>query len=618
MSGRAPSRLRRWLRTLADPQVIGWPMFWISYVLFALDRLPIFGGSLDVVSPSQATAIAWYVTASQVGTFVVLLLARLSYLSTQAARRHPSWTVLTFLVAAFIGDVIGTWASSWAEPLLGSAPNPNALGNAWVKALALCVIGVILETFRQHRSEVTALEQARERLLATEQGAQRALQEERTLVIDELSASVARTLDGLSTDDPEAAASSLRTAAHEIVRPLSHELATREPEFTPVNPPGIRPATWRAVLTQVPATPLIAPLVMAAVVTVLASRLTVRVGLLLPADTAAATSIGPLTLSVDLRPLVEALLALTAVFIATWLSAMAIRRLSMPILEHASVPSRWALTAAGILAIGITSQLLIGLAFRLPGFPALPQIPPLVNLLLVLPLLLIALIVGTGRAISIRQQSLRTELRQANDDLAWEVARANEALWQQRRRLAHLVHGPLQAALNAGSLAIDMRERMGTLEAGTLERIRTEVRTALDQLADDPLRPVDPADAIAQAQRLWSDVCRIEVEVPAAVYAGLGQDPVTASTAIEIVSEACANAVIHGHATQIQVGARIADARSLEITVADNGQGADDEVSGPAAGLGTRFLDDVSLEWSRLRGSWGTTLNVRLPARLGT
>jgi signal transduction histidine kinase len=524
--------------------------------------------------------------------------------------------VLTFLIAAFLGDVIDSAASRWTEPVLGPSLAPNALGTAWVEAITLCVIGIIVAAFRQHRTEVSGLLLAQERLLVTRQDAERALAQESQQVIDALRTSVTATLVGLSAKDPVQCSQDLRVAAEEVVRPLSHELATQEADFAPASLAVARPAPWSAVLAQVPTTPLIAPTVMAVVMTLLASRLTVQAGVRRPAPTAAATTIGPLTLSVDLRPLLEAVLALVAVFVSTWLAAAVVRRLSRPLLARSSLGRRWSVALVGVVLIGALSQALIGMAFLLPGFPPLPEITPMVNVLLLIPLLLIALAVGAIRAIALRQQNLRAEIAQANSDLAWEVARANEALWQQRRRLAQSVHGPLQAALNAGAITVDAADRQGTLTDQVIDRVRLEVQSALDQVNVQGEQAADPAWAISQAQRLWSEVCHIEVDVPSHVYDALLQDPVSASIFVEVINEACANAVIHGHASQINVCARVADTRSLDITVSDNGRLDGDPVQIEVEGLGSRFLDDVAVNWSRQASPSGTTLSVRLPARV--
>gem|GEM_PF-3828331 len=587
-------------------------MFWLSFGLFALDRLPVFAGNLEPVSPGQLPALAWSVTASQLGTFAVLLAARATYLSTARARRHPAWTVLTFLVAAFIGDVLGSRAAAWAEPVLGTAPTANALSNAWVEALALCVIGIVLAAYRQHRSQVTDLLTAQERLLATRRSAEEVLAQERERVVDTLVSSVTTTMHGMTPADPVGAAASLRRAAQEVVRPLSHDLVTRPPDFTPVPSVELRPAPWRTVLAEVPATPLIAPLPMAIVGTLLAGRLTIQTPVTRPAPTAAATTVGPLTVSADLGSLLEAVLALTAIFAAIWLSAVIVLRRSAPMVRVASAGRRWIVALGGIALIGVASQLLIGASSWLPGMPAAPDLSLTTHVLLVLPLLLIAIVVGAIRAITIRQRSLREELTETNAGLAWEVARTNESIWQQRRQLAQIVHVRVQAALNAGAIAIDARP--GELDEGTLDRVRAEVGTALERLSLQEGPSIDPEEAITETQQLWADVCRIEVTLPALVHAGRTLDPVAAATLVQIVNEACANAVIHGHATDLSVQARVVDDRAIDLTITDNGRV--DHVDGRtvAAGLGTQFLDDVSIHWTRQSQTSGTTLSVRLPA----
>lgn len=602
---------RRSLGALADPALIGWPLFWTSFAIFTLDRLPMFGGSLEGVNLGQVPAIAWSSTVTQIAMFAVLLGARFTFLSSRAARRHPSWTVVTFFIAAFTGDVIGSTAARWAAPVLGSALSPNALGSAWVMAIALCVIASAVSALHRHRAEVTMLLEAQRRLQATRRDVQGALADESRAALEDLREFVNSTLQELSATEPAACVTRLRSAAEDVVRPMSHELASHHPEFTPPPSQVGRPASWRTVLAQVPATPLIRPLITATVMTLLASRLTVKTEVRNPAPSAVATTIGPLTLSVDLQPLLEALLVLATIFLATWVTASLVRHLNQPMTARGSISRRWAFSLIGIVLIGLGSQLLVGLAFALPGFPPRPEIPITVNLLLLMPVLLIAVIDGVVRAVSLRQSSLRAELAQANDELAWEIARANLALWQRRRQIARVIHGPLQASLNAGAISIDAACRNGTVTQAVVEGVGREIRSALGQLSEVTDSVARLPEAIDRVQQLWSEVCHIESSIPDGVVEALARDPTASQTFVEVVSEACANAVIHGQATRILISASLGG-RALRISVDDNG-------SSPAGaeiregGLGTKFLDDVALAWSRDRETEGTRLAVSLP-----
>ena len=605
-----PSRLRLALRALANPKVIGWPMFWISYALFALDRLPVFGGvDLGEPLPVHLLATAWTVTVAQVAMFTLLLLARWTYLGTQVARRHPSWTVWTFLIAALVGDAAGQTAGRWAEPLLGSASGSAALDNALAKAIALCVIGVIVAALARHRDAVSGLTQARMRLASTQAQAQQALEQEGAQALATLRTSIDSTLAVLSESNPAASVTALRSAAEEVVRPLSHELAERGPQFSPSPPPPVRPAPWRKVLAEVPTLPLITPLLMAIVMTLLASRSSFKVGSVPPSATAQSTTLGPLTLSVDLRPLIEAVLVLVTVFTVTWLVAWAVRRLTVPLLARSRLPWQWATALGGIVLVGVISQAIIGLAFRLPGFPPLPAITPWVNLLLLTPLLIVGLVNGVVRAVALRQASLRTELLAVNEDLAWETARTNEELWHRRRELARAVHGPLQACLNAGAITIDAAMVNGTADAALMNQVREQIEGVLNGLMDATVTHPSLDQSIAQSSQLWSDVCGIDAEITPQARELLERDRLCQSTAAQVVEEACANAVIHGHAGTVQIGIDAPGERTLQIVVTDDGTPSTDG----DVGLGSQFLDEVSVHWSRVPGPNGTRLCVVLP-----
>ena len=93
-------------------------------------------------------------------------------------------------------------------------------------------------------------------------------------------------------------------------------------------------------------------------------------------------------------------------------------------------------------------------------------------------------------------------------------------------------------------------------------------------------------------------------------------DPIGRAVSEEIASQAVANAVRHGGATQITLR-WAAQSREVAFIALDNGQGpGNDDGSGNATstpGLGTQFLADCTTQWSRTYRADGTKVDAHIP-----
>jgi two-component sensor histidine kinase len=76
------------------------------------------------------------------------------------------------------------------------------------------------------------------------------------------------------------------------------------------------------------------------------------------------------------------------------------------------------------------------------------------------------------------------------------------------------------------------------------------------------------------------------------------------------VGEACANAAQHGGAARADVDITLLDARTVQVSVRDNGRGPSGE-TGP--GLGSQLLTEVTLDWALTTHDTGTVLVAHLP-----
>lgn len=602
-----PGRLRRVLRRVADPRLVSWPSFWISWVVFTLDGIPLVGGiALDGTRFSSLGSLVLLAACGQGSLFALLVIARLSYLPTPWSRRHPAVTVWTLLLSAIISDV----AVSEAAIALGvQDPIALPLDHALYTTVWLCVIGAIAIAILDHRSAVTDMETVHRRLFSTRNAAEGLPQRERVEVVNSVTALLKPLLAQLSALHPEESLKGLRTAASAVIRPLSHELAAARPDFAPAPVPPPSKPPWSSVLAQVVATPLVQPLATAAFVVLLAVRFTIR--------TASAAQLppsqlqlGPLGITVDVASLGQSLLWLAVVFTAMFLSAkFASFLVTTP--SDASWSHRWAMSLVSIVTTVAGAGALVWTVYLIPAFPNRSTGQAELALVFTIPVLSSAIIMGVLRSVALRGEAMRAEADLTTTDLHWEVAKTNEALWHMRRELSRMLHGPVQAALVAGVIQLDTALSEGRLNGELMDQVRTRIQTAMHDLQSGRVVEVPDIGRDFEAIRnTWSGACAIDMVVPREVMARLEQDHACAAAVAEIVGEACANAAIHGRATRATVTLQELGPRSLELVVADDG---DPGVQEAEPGLGREILDEVATSWSLTASPTGATLRVVLP-----
>jgi anti-sigma regulatory factor (Ser/Thr protein kinase) len=88
------------------------------------------------------------------------------------------------------------------------------------------------------------------------------------------------------------------------------------------------------------------------------------------------------------------------------------------------------------------------------------------------------------------------------------------------------------------------------------------------------------------------------------------RDVLCASSVVELLGEACANAAIHGGATQVNASLQLQAQRLLKVEVTNNGPRMHELKS---TGLGGQILDEITLEWGLEFGPTGARLTAVMP-----
>lgn len=574
---------KRFLTFAVDRRATSWQVMLPTAIVFFV---------LGFVSGAIAAALLW----------LLLAAAHRTVLRTVFAQRHPMMGVLvTFTLTAL---------ASWrADLVTGRTPFVGGWFTRTAFVMLVTAVWSSLDDYRRGLAEERALRAA---LAATRSDGAHRVQKQRDDVVRRVAEMLDETLDDI--DDTLAASGHLRSLARERIRPLSHELAKALPAYEPVRAAAPVATPWRAVAMNILGVPVIRPFAMAALVTfmfvlatttiVTGSPDVVTTGVDQPIDS---TGLG---VSVDLAGMLWSLFFLALIFVSTWLVGIIAVRSTRRLLPTLSLVGRVAAVLLEVLLMAFVVQVIIELAYIAPG--ATTEIDHVADRLLVgLPIFVIAFLILLVRTVTGLFTSVQRRERDLTAELAWESARAHETLAQERQFLATAIHGPLQSTVAAAAMGLEEARRLGEDPAQAWTRAEAQLVAAVRALADGPPERRDLAREIAAMTNTWAGLCEVEIDIQDSLQEALSRDWVSAGTVSDLLSEAIANAVMHGEATRIRIGVAAGEGSTLQMVVVNDGHGPEPDAD---QGLGSRQLDEMSIRWWREATDDETRLEVVLPA----
>ena len=557
------------LRTrLRDPRLISWPTFVISSALLSYEVAQFGVGDFVL---------------SQVFVFALLAGARLLYLRRGYAQRHTWVMITTIIVASLIGSI-------GAQLLLAETNAAVGADGAFTRMIVIPAAGLLSVSLIDYRDNVRALRATARQLEATRNAGLSSLTTAREEMTARVRATLTSTLDELASDVSVVGAEDLAALAQETVRPLSHELASSTPVFTPASAQPSR-LRWTSVLSDVAARPLIIPWLMALAVSVTSIRFTFAQSDVAVGSTI--TTIGPLTLSVDGAALLSSLTFLLIVFVTVWVLAELAVRVTRPMLRRLSGGARWWVVAASVVGIGLGLQLVLLVVPFIPGPLAAITTDPIGRFWAFAPVVVIALVLAIARTASAARASVIGELEAVNIELTWEIARVRLELWAQQRRFALSIHGPLQAAITASAVLLASAEPRQHDEV--VRDAHERIKSALSRVTGNHDSVVDLRLGLAEITGTWEGVCEVSVDVDPDAESLLVNDATCRQALVMVIGESIANAAIHGHASRAQVAITVNEERFIVIQVINDGSILDDA---SVPGLGSALMNEACASWS--------------------
>jgi signal transduction histidine kinase len=636
---------------LTDVRAAGWRLPLVLGAIVVLDAILALG-ALGVAPrggvPLEGRLVAGLVSVAVIS--VVLVVARWTWLAGTAARARDWPTIVTVGLAAQVGVAAGT-ALLVNRGLVTDIPG-EFRGTGLDAVLFLTgttfVVLAVLGALERHRLLSARLSATGEQLEAAYTRSVDAVASERVRLAEQVRGLLEDRLGPTSLRPALFTPERLREVADATLRPLAHQLA-RPAGGTGHRSvvPNRRTAVLR-VLRGLRAVPVLHPRILAATMFLLTFRFSIGPASNTSPPPGAGASGTPgsgggpmITLSVDWASFTQSILQHVGTVAVVLLGArlLARRRTSTLTPTNATLTRDWAVTFAGLTVLGLASLTLLRLVHALPGMSELPHELPPVNATVALgftvPLLLITVVTSVLPAAEAALARLRDDLAAANLELEQATARTNALLDHERRLFARHLHASVQASVNAASLVIERASQDGDVDPEVLDRAAVLIDTAVERLTDDATSgghvvrdgTADLAARIEAIVATWEDLAACEVTLDAAARSVLESDTVARATTCDLIAEACANAVIHGHARTVRVHVEadgVADdagdgagdgasaSRELRLVVHDDGDLPDAQRSD---GLGSRILTASTTSWTLEHDEHGTTLRATLPVR---
>lgn len=563
-------------RRIGSPDAISWPAFWVT----------LAAGLVGNAVTSAEVPLGARLLALGLGQIALWLpLAAVGIALRRRPDRPRPLLVLTAAVAGLmvralivgvvLGALVGQDAVEWTDRFVGALFNIG---------LSFLVCAYIVSAVRERRRHIADLQATEQRLAAAVADLGREFVQRNEEVADEVRSALLAELNALDPTDARRSLDALQRTATEVVRPLSHELATTRPDDDlPSLPQTDVVVSWRQVLDGA------------------ATGAPFRPGL-----TAAIFSVEGMAAAVAYPPG-------TWIFVVLCLALWGLLILANGTLRIALLGRPRILRMSLVLMCAIV----VGAVMALIVFAGLSGAPPVEELTFATFVFAVGFSLGVGVAASFARDRDRIvrELEESSLALTRRLVRWRQAQWFQQKALSRALHGPIQTAVTAAALRLDSSIRSGGSDPGLVEQVRRDLRVAMGGLS---ALDADVASLSEVGDRLaatWEGLCDVALLTAPGVDEVVDSDAVLRSSLIDLITEAVSNAVRHGGATHVNVVIESSPRGPVDLLLTVDSDSRRRGAQGQR-GLGTQLLDECTLWWDLEDSNLGMRLSAALPVDL--
>ncbi len=540
----------------------------LSNPVLLLFLIPAFGVGLIFDQTRSDSTFEYRLISTAIGyiaTIIPLLIARI-FLPNKPRPSRPALLMVVFALAGLIRGLTLLEFSILSGQFQEGEILYRLVGGPLFILVSLILNAIVVSNFARHKEALSLLAAERLRLQVRSAGVLARVQqqqEELSKKVESLIRPAIRKIQETLASAPSLAViASLRDAADEVIRPLSREVADGQDDLNFENEPA-------AVRVK--------------------SALPKRVilGEFLIPFWAATMSIGLLVSSTVLleEPVVSVIL-LTLIFTFIFGFGLIVQALT----KKLEVP-----TLAAWVLVPLVYSCPLSTFFVLKPILNMQSTDAQIFTLLVFEWTL-GLLLFFAQLVQLQRRETTERLKEVNRQLEIISSRLSQELWLNRKRMAALLHGPVQAALYASAMGMSQTKNP-TPEY--LSKVQKDIETALEQLSNpNRLESETLLSVLNQIKELWSGSVEVEIKISAELEAAITKEPLTCEATIELTRELVTNSIKHGQASRVKVTIDQIDSTRFSVEVTDNGKAL---VEGSSPGYGTKVLNELSLNWERTR-----------------
>jgi signal transduction histidine kinase len=581
-SPRASSQLTfdRVLTWLASKQALSLP------VILVIAVYPLAIGSIQVPDPSLALPIDThlYDLLGGVGAAAVLTLGRALRKPVKSRWMRIATNVFIWFIAAVCGTALQLSVASAVGPVPKIFPNSFWFGVLSLMGLMFTATGLTI-TFQELKKSTNALAAKRFQLLNLRANLEDEVQAQRVAlkqeVADRLTAPMAQLISEVeslvaesegsqsrSSDAAAEVAKQLRQTIDEIIRPLSVEITT---DIAAIRPTLKSLTQLKKSIRRLP--------------------LRERVSRLVPLGYIFNVPLTAAMLAVFVLPSFAFILGNEGF----WRDALPATVISLGLIWLFGKATQKLKTYYGLgLLETLIGAVLTASPYFFFGQLLMPRVDPEVLLYLTFAAFLVNALLSYA-SLFIETSYLNLALAdQSNAEIRKLVAYLQTEAQVNRRTMAQLVHGRIQASLQAASIKINQATE---ITDDLVAEIRADLNQSMLDTQATSLEKLGVRKQLDDMAAQWLGICDLTVSFEGNSEESLDRANLAKTAVVEVIREGLNNSVKHSEADEADVVISLAGPGLVAIVMRNT---VNSQTGGaqPQPGYGSRMLDQITESWS--------------------